>query len=268
MTTLLNHLQKFKATKNFNLSKPKLPFLAGLLAISLTTATSAFAIEPGWTEEGVSVAPTTANFNDVIWSDVNGADLVEGSIDFLITFSNFFTFKAKFTDTASAFSYTVPTRSVTIAGARDAEGALTPAVLEAYLAYVNEGWASRGMEGTWELGADNALVLSVVRDSDGDGVNDDEDACPDSILTETVVIGELDSGVANTLFLDGDRRGCTLADLVQACADASGRHREFVRCVAILAVSLKREDVLTRREAAKLVRTAARSGRRRHCPRR
>lgn len=268
MTPRLNHCQESPATKRINSPKKLIPALAGLLAIGLTSASSALAIEPGWTDQGISITPSTASFNDVVWSENNGADRVEGSIDFFLTFSNLFFFDAKFTDTASAFSLTLPRKSVTVSGARDADGALTDTVLEAYLAYVNDGWTANGKEGTWEIGADNALVLTVVRDSDGDGVNDDEDACPDSILTDTVIIGEIDSGVANTLFLEGDRRGCTLADLVQACADISERHGEFVRCVAILAISLRKEDVLARRDVMKLVRAAARSGRSAHCPRR
>ncbi|MHC4979536.1 MAG: hypothetical protein ACYTGT_11015 [Planctomycetota bacterium] len=45
-------------------------------------------------------------------------------------------------------------------------------------------------------------------DSDGDGIPDDEDACPDSILTPTIVINGCDSGVTNVLFEDG----CTMSD--------------------------------------------------------
>ncbi|MHC4305970.1 MAG: hypothetical protein ACYSW2_16045, partial [Planctomycetota bacterium] len=50
--------------------------------------------------------------------------------------------------------------------------------------------------------------VAVPPDSDGDGIPDDEDACPDSILTPTIVINGCDSGVTNVLFEDG----CTMSD--------------------------------------------------------
>ena len=50
----------------------------------------------------------------------------------------------------------------------------------------------------------------VLADSDGDGIPDDEDNCPNSDLSDTVVIDGCDSGVANTLLSDG----CTIADLI------------------------------------------------------
>ena len=61
-----------------------------------------------------------------------------------------------------------------------------------------------------------ALIIGLMvgpafsQDSDGDGIPDDEDACFDSDLSETVVIGGCDSGVFNTLL----PTGCTISDLV------------------------------------------------------
>lgn len=45
-------------------------------------------------------------------------------------------------------------------------------------------------------------------DSDGDGIVDDQDSCPNSNLSPTLVVNGQDSGVENTLQPDG----CTLAD--------------------------------------------------------
>lgn len=67
-------------------------------------------------------------------------------------------------------------------------------------------------------------------DSDGDGVPDEEDDCPDSDLSPTMVIDECDTGVENQLLEDG----CTMADLIAQCADGAQNHGAFIRCVAHL----------------------------------
>jgi hypothetical protein len=93
-------------------------------------------------------------------------------------------------------------------------------------------------------------------DTDGDGIPDDEDACPESILSETVIIGEFDSEVENVLFEDG----CTIADLLQAISDGAANHGEFVSGASQLMQDLVREGVLTGREKGAIVRSAAKSG--------
>lgn len=57
-----------------------------------------------------------------------------------------------------------------------------------------------------------------VADADGDGVPDDEDQCPNSDLSTTVVIDGCDSRVPNTLF----PTGCTIADLVNDALTTGG----------------------------------------------
>ncbi len=52
----------------------------------------------------------------------------------------------------------------------------------------------------------------------------DEDDCPDSDLSDTVVIDGCDSGVTNTLSEDG----CTITDLVAECAEDASTHDQFV----------------------------------------
>jgi hypothetical protein len=59
----------------------------------------------------------------------------------------------------------------------------------------------------------------------------------------------------NILFPDG----CTLADLVQACADGAKNHGQFVRCVGDLSRNLQKSGVLTQKDVVKLGRCAARS---------
>jgi hypothetical protein len=92
-------------------------------------------------------------------------------------------------------------------------------------------------------------------DSDGDGIPDDEDACPNSIMSETVVIEDCDSGVVNILFDDG----CTLADLIQQIADDTVSFGEFVSGVSRYAKELRTEGILSAPEAAALISCAASS---------
>jgi hypothetical protein len=77
--------------------------------------------------------------------------------------------------------------------------------------------------------------LLILADADLDGVADNVDTCLDSDLAETVVIGECDSGVANTLLEDG----CTIAQRIMACADGVVNHGEFVSCVSRFTNGLK-----------------------------
>lgn len=70
-------------------------------------------------------------------------------------------------------------------------------------------------------------------DSDQDGVPDCDDQCPDSIVTPTVLVGDCDSGVSNTV----DAYGCSLADklaldgaLARAAAGAKN-HGLFVKAM-------------------------------------
>jgi hypothetical protein len=73
-------------------------------------------------------------------------------------------------------------------------------------------------------------------DTDGDGVSDDLDACPDSITTATVWVGSCDTGVSNPT----DGEGCTLADKVSvALAAAASNARNHGKFVSAMARSLK-----------------------------
>jgi len=81
---------------------------------------------------------------------------------------------------------------------------------------------------------DNVLVEELGGDcpvdSDGDGIPDDEDECPDSDLSDVIVIDGCDTGVENQMLEDG----CTMADLIAQCADGVSDHGAFARCVAHL----------------------------------
>ena len=67
----------------------------------------------------------------------------------------------------------------------------------------------------------------LVADSDGDGVLDVADQCPNSILTRTVIIGQRNSGVSNQLF----STGCTTSDLIAQAASSAKTHGQFMSAV-------------------------------------
>ncbi len=67
-------------------------------------------------------------------------------------------------------------------------------------------------------------------DTDGDGISDAEDNCPESILTETIIIDSCNSGVLNVIF----EGGCTMSDLIAQCSVEAKNHGQFVSCVAHL----------------------------------
>jgi hypothetical protein len=78
-------------------------------------------------------------------------------------------------------------------------------------------------------------------DTDGDGVPDDQDACPASDLSTTVVIGGCDSAVTNTVFPSG----CTMNDLMTDCADGATNHQQVDRCIAKLTDKMEQIGIIT-----------------------
>jgi hypothetical protein len=81
-----------------------------------------------------------------------------------------------------------------------------------------------------------------------------DDACVGSDERARVFIGDRDTGVANA----GDGTGCTVADRLRA-GEQWESHRAFVAHVTRTTAALARADVLSRRDAARLVAAAARS---------
>ncbi len=67
-----------------------------------------------------------------------------------------------------------------------------------------------------------------VLDADGDGVPDGIDACPDSVLTPTVIIDSCDSGVPNEVL----NTGCSYSDLIGQLAQDAKNHGQFVSGVS------------------------------------
>ncbi len=106
--------------------------------------------------------------------------------------------------------------------------------------------------GTIFLVDPESLSCSVA-DSDGDGVPDEDDACPDSDLSPTVIIDGCDSGVDNVL----DANGCTISDLIAECADGASNHGQFVSCGAQLTNGLENDGVITGQERGAIQGCAA-----------
>lgn len=97
----------------------------------------------------------------------------------------------------------------------------------------------------------------VVVDSDGDGIVDGDDACVNSILSATVAISGVDSGVVNAT----NAMGCNIADLLDsACSGEFKNHGQFVSCVTHAASELRKAGIITKNERSAIVKAAAKSG--------
>ncbi|MHC4305750.1 MAG: hypothetical protein ACYTFF_16600 [Planctomycetota bacterium] len=99
------------------------------------------------------------------------------------------------------------------------------------------------------------MVKEGIVDSDGDGIPDDEDACPESNLTPTIVIDGCDSGVENVAFEDG----CTMMDLIAECAEGASNHGEFLSCVANLTNGWNQAGYISGQEKGQIRSCAAQS---------
>lgn len=86
------------------------------------------------------------------------------------------------------------------------------------------------------------------RDSDGDGINDNNDACPASIMSATVTIGSTTTNVANTLLPSG----CTLSDLIAIGLQLDGVHGTKVSKVAHILNGLKDQGIISGKEKGTL----------------
>lgn len=104
---------------------------------------------------------------------------------------------------------------------------------------------------TYELLSDLGWTFP---DADGDGVADDEDCNPNSNLSPTIVLGDIDTGVPNHLF----DNGCTSADLIADLHDSAANHGAFVSAVAALTNSWVAEGLITGAEKGAIQSAAAR----------
>jgi PA domain-containing protein len=105
---------------------------------------------------------------------------------------------------------------------------------------------------TYELLSD---VGWTFPDADADGVVDDEDCNPHSIMTPTIVIGTIDTGVPNMLFPDG----CTMSDHIAEIAASAKTHGAFVSGVAHLTNEWVDAGYITGRQKGAIQSAAART---------
>jgi hypothetical protein len=96
------------------------------------------------------------------------------------------------------------------------------------------------------------IVLAEL-DTDNDGVPDNEDECPSSDVSATVVIDGCNSGVPNTV----SPSGCTISDLIAACGEGASNHGQFVSCGSDVTNDLKQAGTITGRQKGAIQSCAA-----------
>jgi hypothetical protein len=93
---------------------------------------------------------------------------------------------------------------------------------------------------------DEVEVQNVATDTDGDGVDDADDECPDSELSPTIVVNGDDTGVENELVGDG----CSLADLI---AELLAEDPSTANVVQFL-VELKAQGIISGQEMGQIIK--------------
>lgn len=116
---------------------------------------------------------------------------------------------------------------------------------------------------THKVKAPDDLTFEVLRDigwtfpdADSDGFPDDEDCNPNSDTRPTIIIGDNNSGVPNTLFATG----CTSSDLIAQIAAGAGNHGAFVSGVAHLTDEWVAASIISGRQKGAVQSAAAKSG--------
>jgi hypothetical protein len=118
----------------------------------------------------------------------------------------------------------------------------------AYVPNPGGGWIYVNRDMTFQTFVDD------TRDSDRDGVPDDIDECPSSILSPTVVVEGCDSGAVNKVLASG----CSISDQLARCARGARNHGAFVVCSDRLLDELSNTAVLTSSEQQRIHRCIAR----------
>ncbi|MDO9318032.1 MAG: hypothetical protein Q7V56_07510 [Gammaproteobacteria bacterium] len=98
-------------------------------------------------------------------------------------------------------------------------------------------------------------VTDGNRDTDGDGVYDDADACIASDLRATVVVGDDDSKVPNTLL----GNGCTILDMITLIRADESKHGKRVSGVADFLNSIRNDGVITGKQRGTIQSAVARA---------
>lgn len=104
--------------------------------------------------------------------------------------------------------------------------------------------ASTEIEAIFDAGS-----AGKCKDSDNDGVPDDDDSCPESDSSDTIIVDGVDTGVKNEL--QGD--GCTLSDLI---AETLGTDPSLEDTVVVL-VDLRSDGLISGRELGSILKALA-----------
>lgn len=91
-------------------------------------------------------------------------------------------------------------------------------------------------------------------DVDGDNVANEDDEC-ESLVSNTVVIDQCDTGVANSVM----GNGCSVADLISECAEDVGNHGKYVSCVSKVTRQLRKDDLIYGSDQGAIMSCAAQS---------
>lgn len=94
-----------------------------------------------------------------------------------------------------------------------------------------------------------------LQDSDGDGVPDVADHCPNSDLRPFVDTGAGPTSVRNTV----DGEGCSIQDVVNALRAGARSHGQYVSAIAHLANDLRKIGVISEKQSAELKNGAAKA---------
>lgn len=93
-----------------------------------------------------------------------------------------------------------------------------------------------------------------ISDSDGDGIPDDVDSCPDSNSDETIIIGTVDTGVANNLF----ENGCAMSDEIDSILEDTTLNKgQKQAAIVSLANGWKNAGLISGREKGAIASAAA-----------
>lgn len=114
---------------------------------------------------------------------------------------------------------------------------------------------------THKVKAPDDLTFELLRDvgwtfpdADSDGIANDEDCNPESDTRPTIFVGDIDTGVPNTMFANG----CFMADLLADVAEGASTHGDFASAVAHLTNQWVADGLITGAQKGAIQRAAAR----------
>ena len=105
--------------------------------------------------------------------------------------------------------------------------------------------------------ADIFVAKYAIGDTDGDGIPDADDQCPNSDTRPTVIVETCDSGVTNWLL--SEPLGCTITDEILKIVDGATSHGQFVARVDKFLLGLQNAGILEPNEKNAIKDCAAQS---------